>query len=720
MITRRQLKELFKNIAESHKQINSFGWGDVPEILSRQDHIYPLMMVTPSDVINEQGQIKHTYIISVADRLKKDISNQVDVDNDTHQIMSDLIAIFYNIDYLNLSVELPLNITPFKNIDPQDVIGWYGTFNLIVDENYDYCAVPTEPIPFDPDPPFVCAPAFYRVQYEDGELIQEGEIPSGGSVTVNVPVCPESGSVEWQLIDEDDNVLDSGTQPAGVPLTITAPDGLITIKDTDDGVLYVVNINSGGSVNQIINDSTVNINKSDSVLISAQTVKAEGVENYNVADSVITLNNSVATLISTTNVKATDPSTIVAPDAEISLNGVKMKDIPSNTSSNIFVYRQTGTFQVGSKQGVHWRIADGVLNVNKSDGTLISARTLAAEDTDGYDVADSTITNDATTPTYTQSVKATENLVLPSQTINVNTVNEGSINSVGTIEINITDGTNPVTPDDVTISGRTITIEVPTAPTPPLSPPYMAYGLRKLISTYLGNAAVVRRDSDNTTTDIGFSGNDFDVSAFDTFVGAGNGFVRNLYNQAETLATEAFGSTTLGNQPQIVTKGSRKVIQGRGALDANVQLTAGTPVSVFQHNLGFIDSGFAISYVLENVNANLSNHLLYNNTPLSVFRFNSLTNLGLQTAYTSQDNKTVASPTNLRHALLTCNPDKTYKIFLNGTEISSGTMNFAFFTIGVCILSGGAQLAEYMTWNRPLGPSEITTLWTQIQTYYGL
>jgi hypothetical protein len=519
MRTRRQLKELFKNIAESHKQINSFGWGDVPEILSRQDHIYPLMMVTPSDVINEQGQIKHTYIISVADRLKKDISNQVDVDNDTQQIMADLIAIFYNIAYQNLSVELPLNITPFKNIDPQDVIGWYGTFSLIVDENYDYCAVPSEPIPFDPDPPFDCAPAFYRVQYEDGELIQEGTVVSGGSVTVNVPVCPESGSVEWELRDEDNNLLDSGTQPAGIPLTITAPDGLITIKDTDDGVLYVVNINSGGSVNQTINDSTVNINKSDSVLISAQTVKAEGVENYNVADSVITLNNTVPTLISTTNVKATDPATIVAPDAEISLNGVKMEDIPSNTSSNISVRRQTGSFQVGSKQGVHWRIANGTLNVNKSDGSLISARTLAAEETTGYNVADSvavlkdtlgntisstnikaTESEDIVAPdatfnldntsgatlflgsiaagdnetiiapdgdiensdaSYTASVESGGVLVLPDQTIEVNTVNEGSIPSVGTIEIDITDGVNPVTPNDVTIVGRKVTVEVP-------------------------------------------------------------------------------------------------------------------------------------------------------------------------------------------------------------------------------------------------------------------
>jgi PKD repeat protein len=51
--------------------------------------------------------------------------------------------------------------------------------------------------------------------------------------------------------------------------------------------------------------------------------------------------------------------------------------------------------------------------------------------------------------------------VIPDQTIEVNTVNEGAIPSVGTIEIDITDGTNPVTPNDVTIVGRKVTVEVP-------------------------------------------------------------------------------------------------------------------------------------------------------------------------------------------------------------------------------------------------------------------
>jgi hypothetical protein len=62
---------------------------------------------------------------------------------------------------------------------------------------------------------------------------------------------------------------------------------------------------------------------------------------------------------------------------------------------------------------------------------------------------------------YTDTVASGGLLILPDQTIEVNTVNEGAIPSVGTIEIDITDGTNPVTPNDVTIVGRKVTVEVP-------------------------------------------------------------------------------------------------------------------------------------------------------------------------------------------------------------------------------------------------------------------
>jgi len=48
----------------------------------------------------------------------------------------------------------------------------------------------------------------------------------------------------------------------------------------------------------------------------------------------------------------------------------------------------------------------------------------------------------------------------PDTSLEVNGTPEGTFAAGSTIEVNITDGVNPVTPDDVTIVGNVVTIEV--------------------------------------------------------------------------------------------------------------------------------------------------------------------------------------------------------------------------------------------------------------------
>ena len=50
--------------------------------------------------------------------------------------------------------------------------------------------------------------------------------------------------------------------------------------------------------------------------------------------------------------------------------------------------------------------------------------------------------------------------------VNVNSNPQGTISSSSSIDINVTDGVDPVTPDSVTITGNTIEIEVPAGGTP--------------------------------------------------------------------------------------------------------------------------------------------------------------------------------------------------------------------------------------------------------------
>lgn len=82
-----------------------------------------------------------------------------------------------------------------------------------------------------------------------------------------------------------------------------------------------------------------------------------------------------------------------------------------------------------------------------------------------------------------------------------------------------------------------------------------AYGLRKLRSAYTGSAIRVRRSSDSTEQDIGFTpGGDLDITALLDFVGTGSGYVKTWYDQSGNSKDASQSTTTL--QPRIVNAGS--------------------------------------------------------------------------------------------------------------------------------------------------------------------
>ena len=82
-----------------------------------------------------------------------------------------------------------------------------------------------------------------------------------------------------------------------------------------------------------------------------------------------------------------------------------------------------------------------------------------------------------------------------------------------------------------------------------------AYSLRLLRTTYTGSAIRVRRASDNTEQNIGFTAfGGLDTSSLTSFCSGTNGFVTTWYDQSGNgyNATQ----TTAANQPQIVSSGS--------------------------------------------------------------------------------------------------------------------------------------------------------------------
>jgi hypothetical protein len=114
-----------------------------------------------------------------------------------------------------------------------------------------------------------------------------------------------------------------------------------------------------------------------------------------------------------------------------------------------------------------------------------------------------------------------------------------------------------------------------------------AYSVRKLRAAYTGSAIRVRRSSDNTEQDIGFSGANLDTTALTSFCSGTNGFVTTWYDQSGN-ANNATQSTA-ANQPQIVssgsiiTQGTKPTLQSNGS--SQFLSTTGTAFSSIQTTL---------------------------------------------------------------------------------------------------------------------------------------
>jgi len=138
-----------------------------------------------------------------------------------------------------------------------------------------------------------------------------------------------------------------------------------------------------------------------------------------------------------------------------------------------------------------------------------------------------------------------------------------------------------------------------------------AYSLRKLNTSYTGNAITIRRSSDNASQNIGFDLNgNLDTASMLSFVGAGNGFVSIWYDQSGNGKNAEQVTSSL--QPRIVnsgvldTKNSKPII----TFNNNYKLTIPSSNSYFIPLHNGLQKTFAISSFYTNV---LSGKVIFGN-----------------------------------------------------------------------------------------------------------
>jgi len=141
------------------------------------------------------------------------------------------------------------------------------------------------------------------VKYLNGTLIESGTIPSGGSkiiIITNPIVCSDA---TYTILDEDLNVLYTGSIVSGGDLQQTILNAVVQNSDLS----YDTTVPAQG----ILPLPNVRIKKSDGI---SSIAVIPSVQNYNVADSVV----SNTDLSYSANVMATD--SLVLPDTTYNIN----------------------------------------------------------------------------------------------------------------------------------------------------------------------------------------------------------------------------------------------------------------------------------------------------------------------------------------------------------------------------------------------------------------
>ena len=173
MLNYKNIIEDFAKIAKEHKQINSFGTGDIRQLiyltqqkkgvpqqnnqwgdnLTDEAPTYPLLYVLPSSVSRDEQFLTHTFNIIVCDIMNvKNYNIETDLLSDTLQMCEDVLAQFkYSVtipqgDYeLKYDIVLPAQINSFSESYDDILVGWNMTIQIVLDNPLNRCIAPFRP-----------------------------------------------------------------------------------------------------------------------------------------------------------------------------------------------------------------------------------------------------------------------------------------------------------------------------------------------------------------------------------------------------------------------------------------------------------------------------------------------------------------------------------------------------------------------------------------------
>lgn len=142
--------DALKTIADRHKQIHSFGFGELANINTSGTIDYIQMWVKPMAALAKNGQVGYKVQVIIMDVLKKDLSNEKDVLNDTLQVAMDVAADIRINGMAATGSEFPFSMDNDPEVEfisfterfDEDVAGWNFNIEVWCNWNWSECDIP--------------------------------------------------------------------------------------------------------------------------------------------------------------------------------------------------------------------------------------------------------------------------------------------------------------------------------------------------------------------------------------------------------------------------------------------------------------------------------------------------------------------------------------------------------------------------------------------------
>lgn len=152
MLTYERIIKESKNFQESHDQINSFGNGDLWEVIERnkfQDFVYPLLWLQDGVSSVTEKLVSFQFNVLAIDQVLNGEENENYVKSSMHQLLLDYLAYFDQTfltdvdgDRIKFKITRSASLNSFTERFDDDLTGWNMSVTFTTPFLYNKCNIP--------------------------------------------------------------------------------------------------------------------------------------------------------------------------------------------------------------------------------------------------------------------------------------------------------------------------------------------------------------------------------------------------------------------------------------------------------------------------------------------------------------------------------------------------------------------------------------------------